>query len=88
MTVEGIAGRIVSGHLNVAPKALAVRLAMTLLETATDEIANVPVSAPDGTVAVPGTVTYAGVSEVRVTENPAGGAAALSVRVPVIVPPP
>jgi len=48
----------------------------------------VPVVDPDGTEQVAGTVTVGPKSEVRATENPAGGAAELIVTVPVVVPPP
>jgi hypothetical protein len=51
-------------------------------------MANVPVVEPEGTNTVAGTVTCGARSEVRATEKPAGGAAALRLTVPVIVPPP
>lgn len=44
--------------------------------------------APDATVTDAGTVTVGPRSEVRLTTKPDGGAAALIVTVPVIVPPP
>jgi len=88
VTVIGMAGITGNAHLNVAPKAVTVRFAVTLLVTGTDVIANVPVVAPDGTRTVAGTVTKAVKSELAATEKPAGGAAELSVSVPVIVPPP
>jgi len=48
----------------------------------------VPVVDPEGTTHVVGTVTVGLRSEVRATEKPAGGAAALIVTVPTVLPPP
>jgi hypothetical protein len=71
----------------VTPNALAPICAMILLETGAAVIANVPVVDPEGTDPVPETVTPA-VSEDVAKVNPAGGAAALIVTVPVIGAPP
>ncbi len=87
-TVPMVGARIGRANLNDAPKAAAVKFAVTLLVTGTAVTVNVPVVEPEGTDVVAGTVTVGERSDVNATANPAGGAAALSVSVPVIAAPP
>jgi hypothetical protein len=86
-TASTIAGKMPSANLSVTPPALAVRLAVILLETTCAVTAKVAEVAPAGTTTVAGTVTCA-TSEPSATLKPPVGAAALKVTVPVIVPPP
>jgi hypothetical protein len=55
-TLSGTGGRIGSANLSLTPQAVAVRFAVTLLVTGTEETAKVPVVDPDGTDIVAGTV--------------------------------
>ncbi len=82
-----VAASIVSVAICVAEASFAVIVALTLLETAVVVIVNVPLVAPAATVTEPGTTAFE-LPEDRLTVEPPGPAAPLSVTVPVDEVPP
>jgi len=87
VTAEGIGERIDNAIGPwFTPKAEAFRFAICLLVTGVAVMAKVPDVCPEGTDIVVFETTA--LSDVVATEKPAGGAAALIVQVPVMVPPP